>query len=77
MAAPPPGAVTRAARKELARIERALDRLAERETALHDEMAASATDHVRLAELQAELEAQAAERERLETGWLEASEVLG
>ena len=76
-AAPPPGAVTRAARKELARIERALDRLAERETALHDEMAASATDHVRLAELQAELDAQAAERERLETGWLEASEVLG
>ena len=70
--------MTRAARKELARIERALDRLAERETALHDEMAASATDHVRLAELQAELEAQAAEeRERLETGWLEASEAVG
>ena len=75
--APPAGAVVRAARKELARIERALDRVAERETALQDEMAASATDHVRLAELQTELEAQAAERDRLETGWLEASEALG
>ena len=39
-------------------------------------MAASATDHVRLRELQAELEAVAAERERLEAAWLEASETL-
>ena len=69
--------MTRAARKEVARIERALDRLAEREAALHDEMAASATDHVRLAELQAELDAAAEERDRLETGWLEASEAVG
>ena len=68
--------MTRAARKEVARIERALDRLTEREAALHEEMAASATDHVRLAELQAELEAAAAERDALETGWLEASEAL-
>ena len=76
-AGPPPGAVLRTARKELARIERALDRVAERETALQAEMEASATDHVRLAELQAHLDAQAAERDRLETGWLEASETLG
>ena len=40
---------SRAARKEVARLERALDTLAERETALHEEMAASATDHARLA----------------------------
>jgi ATP-binding cassette subfamily F protein uup len=51
--------------------------VAERETALQAEMVASATDHVRLAELQADLDAQAAERDRLETGWLEASETLG
>jgi ATP-binding cassette subfamily F protein uup len=74
--AAPVGAVVRAARKEVARIERALDRVGERETALHEEMAASATDHVRLRELQGELEAQAAERERLEGAWLETSEAL-
>ena len=78
-AAPPPapsGAVTRAARKELQRLERALERLDEREAALHNEMAASATDHVRLHELQAELEAAAEEREGVEAAWLETSETL-
>ena len=39
-------------------------------------MAASATDHARLRELQAELAAQAAERERLEAAWLETAELL-
>jgi hypothetical protein len=40
-------------------------------------MAASATDHARVRELQAELEARAAEREGLEEAWMstvEASE---
>ena len=41
-----------------------------------EDMAASATDHVRLGELQAELESARAERERLEADWLEASEAL-
>ena len=72
----PAGAVLRAARKEVQRLERALDRLGERETALHEEMAASATDHVRLRELQHALEASAAEREQLEAAWLETSEAL-
>ena len=49
----PPGAVLRAARKDAARLERALERAGEREAALEAEMAASATDHVRLRELQA------------------------
>jgi ATP-binding cassette subfamily F protein uup len=71
-----PGAVVRAARKEVQRLERALDRLNEREAALHEEMAASATDHARLSELTAELSAALAERERLEASWLEASETL-
>jgi ATP-binding cassette subfamily F protein uup len=72
----PSGAVVRAARKEVARLERAMDKLAERETALHEEMVAAATDHVRLGELQAELEALAGEREALEAAWLETSEAL-
>jgi ATP-binding cassette subfamily F protein uup len=73
----PAGAVLRAARKEVARLERAIDRLGERETSLREEMAASATDHARVRELQAELEARAAEREGLEEAWMstvEASE---
>ena len=74
--ATPSGGMLRAARKEVGRIERALDRVADRETALHEEMAASATDHARLAELQTELATLTAEREHLETAWLEASEAL-
>jgi ATP-binding cassette subfamily F protein uup len=74
--AAPAGTALRAARKEVARLERAIERAGERESALHEAMAASATDHVRLRELQGELEAQAAERERLEAAWLETSEAL-
>jgi ATP-binding cassette subfamily F protein uup len=72
--AAPAGAVLRAARKEATRLERALERLAAREQALHGEMATHATDHARLRELQAELDAVAAEREDDEAAWLEAAE---
>ena len=51
--APPAGAVVRATRKEVARLERALERLGAREAALHAAMAESATDFARLGELQA------------------------
>ncbi len=78
-----PGAQIRASRKqtqrsqrELKRLERALERLGERETALKEQMAASATDHARLLELQSELGQLVAERGALETAWLEASEAL-
>jgi ATP-binding cassette subfamily F protein uup len=74
--ATPAGAVLRTARKEVQRIERALDRLGEREAALYEQMAAAAADHVRLHDLQGELEAATAERERLEAAWLEHSEAL-
>jgi ATP-binding cassette subfamily F protein uup len=74
--AAPAGAVVRAARKEVARLERAIDRLGSREAELHEDMAAAATDHTRLRELQAELEAVVAEREAAETAWLETSETL-
>jgi ABC transport system ATP-binding/permease protein len=74
--APPAQAVLRAARKEAQRLERALDRLGEREASLHAAMAEAATDHVRLRELQAELGEVASERESLEAAWLEAAETL-
>ncbi len=70
----PAGSVLRAARKEAARLERALARLTERERELNADMAASATDHERLRELQAQLDAVGAEREDAETAWLEAAE---
>jgi ATP-binding cassette subfamily F protein uup len=76
-AAPPPsGAVVRAARKEVARLERALDKLTAREAQLHEQMAAAATDHDRLRELDAELRGLTAERDELEAAWLERSEAL-
>jgi ATP-binding cassette subfamily F protein uup len=75
-ARPVPGqAVVRAARKEAARLERAIEKLAGKEAALHAEMVSAATDHVRLGELQAALEETVAERERLEAAWLEAAEI--
>jgi ATP-binding cassette subfamily F protein uup len=69
-------AALRAARKEAQRLERALERSTAREQDLHEQMAAAATDHVRLAELQAELAAVMAEREELENTWLEVAAVL-
>jgi ABC transport system ATP-binding/permease protein len=78
-----PGARIREARRalerserELEKLERAIERLAARETALHERMAASATDHARLLELQSELGQLVAERATLETSWLETSEAL-
>ena len=75
-AAAPAGAALRAARKEAARLERAIDKLAAREAALQLEMAVSATDHERLRELQAELAARAGEREQLEEAWMQTAEAL-
>jgi len=78
-----PGAAARAARKdtqrserEVKRLERAIEKLAERERTLHEQMAADATNHGRLAELQAEMDRVVAEREQLETSWLHTSESL-
>ncbi len=70
------GAARQAARKELQRAERALERLERREAELHEQMAASAADHMRLRELQEALDAAVAERDELEGAWLEASEAL-
>ncbi len=79
----PAGAQIRADRKEaqrsqreLKRLERAIGQLADRETELNEQMAANATDHARLAELQTELEHVSTERADAETSWLELSEAL-
>jgi ATP-binding cassette subfamily F protein uup len=70
------GGAARAARKEAQRLERALERSADREHELHEQMAQAASDHVCLGELQAELSRLAAERDELETAWLEAASTL-
>ncbi len=80
---PARGAQIRAARKQaerserrLARIERELEGLAEREAVLHQEMAENVSDYERLGELHANLELLAGEREQLEAAWIETSEAL-
>jgi ATP-binding cassette subfamily F protein uup len=60
----------RAAQKELARIERRLDRISALEKELHDKMAAAATDYEKIAELDAKLRELTDEREQLEEEWL-------
>ncbi len=75
-AGPPTQTRLRAARKDLARVERSLEKLTAREAALHADMAAAATDHVRLRELQRSLAQLAAQREELESSWLATSELL-
>jgi ABC transport system ATP-binding/permease protein len=78
-----PGAAARAARKdsqrsgrEVKRLERAIEKLTERERELNEEMTANATDHSRLGDLQSELEQAIAEREHLEIEWLATAESL-
>jgi ATP-binding cassette subfamily F protein uup len=67
----------RAARKEMARIERQLDKLAARETRLHEQLAVVATDYAKTSELDAELRALEAERAQLEEAWLDAAARAG
>ncbi|OFE15084.1 glycerophosphodiester phosphodiesterase [Humibacillus sp. DSM 29435] len=67
----------REARKSMARIEKQLTRLDDREARLHGEMATAATDPVALRGLNTSLQQVVAERELLELEWLEAAELLG
>ncbi|MBZ5734644.1 ABC-F family ATP-binding cassette domain-containing protein [Nocardioides sp. TRM66260-LWL] len=69
----------RAARKTLARLDRQLERLAERQAELDAAMAAAASgssDYEEMARLAARLDEVAAEREAVELEWLEAAEIL-
>jgi len=72
----PAGATLRAARKEIKRIEAALAKLETQEAWLRAEMASHASDHAQLSDLQAQLDAAGRQREQLETGWLEATDLL-
>lgn len=67
-------AAYRAARKELTRLERALDKLTERERTLHDALLAAATEPDRLATLNAELVQVSAEKATTEERWMELAE---
>ncbi|WP_462186367.1 MULTISPECIES: ABC-F family ATP-binding cassette domain-containing protein [unclassified Frankia] len=72
------GSELRAARKELTRLERALDLLSRREQELHHELAEAATDHGRLLTLDAELRAVVADKDSTEEAWLTlAAEIEG
>lgn len=64
----------RAARKELARLERRLEALAKREAELHAALAEAATDPERLLALDAELRQVVADKEEVEECWLEAAD---
>ena len=67
----------RAAKKELQRIERQLDKLSDKEKALHARIAEHATDFAKVAELDAELRSLAEDREDLEMRWLELADDAG
>jgi ATP-binding cassette subfamily F protein uup len=75
--APADAAATRTARKELARLERTMEKLRDREVKLHAELAAAATDHEKVFVLDASLRALHEERATLEHRWLELAEQLG
>ena len=69
-------AAERAARKELLRLERQIDRASVRETALNSELAANAADYEKLTELGAQLRVVQAEKAELEERWLEVASAL-
>ncbi|MCT2593042.1 ABC-F family ATP-binding cassette domain-containing protein [Streptomyces sp. N2-109] len=66
--------LSRAEQKELQRIERQLARIGEKEAKLHEEIAQNATDFARVAELDGKRRELVAERDDLETRWLELAE---
>lgn len=67
----------RAAGKELARLERALDKLGKREAELHAALAEAATEPDRLLELDAQLRDLVKEKNEVEERWLEIADSAG
>ncbi|MES9608010.1 ATP-binding cassette domain-containing protein [Actinomadura sp. NPDC000929] len=65
------------ARKELDRLERRLEKLAGQQAALHEQLAAHATDYAKLQELDARLKEVQAEAAGVEEEWLMLAEDLG
>jgi ATPase subunit of ABC transporter with duplicated ATPase domains len=71
------GAALRDAEKNLSRLERALEKLANDEAKLHEQMAGhDSNDYDGLAELASKQAEYNAKREKLEVEWLDASELL-
>ncbi|MHC0433983.1 ABC-F family ATP-binding cassette domain-containing protein [Streptomyces sp. O3] len=67
----------RAAKKELQKVERQLDKLSQKESTLHAQIAEHATDFDKVAGLDAELRELLGQREELESRWLELAETVG
>ncbi|MGI8698219.1 MAG: ABC-F family ATP-binding cassette domain-containing protein [Mycobacteriales bacterium] len=69
-----PAGDTRAAKRQLAMLERALERLSRREARLHEELVARASDFEAVTVLGTELRALTAEKADTEDAWLELAE---
>jgi ATP-binding cassette subfamily F protein uup len=67
----------RAAKKELARLERQVSKLEQREAELHEQLAGHATDYEKVSTLDAELRRVQSERAAVEEQWLELADRLG
>ena len=67
----------RAGKKELARLERQVSKLEQREAELHEQLAGHATDYEKVSTLDAELRRVQAERSAAEEQWLELADRLG
>ncbi|MDP4507480.1 ABC-F family ATP-binding cassette domain-containing protein [Nonomuraea turcica] len=64
-------------RKELNRLERQLDRLTDQEARLHTAMAEAASDYAKLGTLDAELREITAQKDTVESEWLDLADRLG
>ncbi|MGI5286796.1 ABC-F family ATP-binding cassette domain-containing protein [Nonomuraea polychroma] len=64
-------------RKELNRLERQLDKLTDQEARLHTAMAEAASDYAKLGTLDAELREITAQKDTIESEWLELADRLG
>jgi ATP-binding cassette subfamily F protein uup len=72
----PGSAAERAAKKDLQRLERQIEKLSERAEKLHAELAANATDYAKLTELGDQLSDIQDEKSALEERWLEVAAEL-
>lgn len=59
-------------RKEIARLERAMEKLDEKERALHEKLAMEATDFTKVAEFDSQLSMLISKKEELEAAWIKA-----
>ncbi|QFY12836.1 ATP-binding cassette domain-containing protein [Nonomuraea phyllanthi] len=64
-------------RKELSRLERQLDKLGDQESRLHAAMAEAASDYAKLGSLDAQLREITAQKDTIESEWLDLADRLG